>query len=83
MSTLYGFTDQFCYLCRNIPRAIGIGIPLVTIVYLLTNIAYFSVLSKQEIIDGGAVAVVSTIICQALFNIVFNLHVKFHITTTI
>ena len=44
--------------CRNIPRAIGIGIPLVTIVYLLTNIAYFTVLSKQDIIEGGAVAVV-------------------------
>jgi hypothetical protein len=49
-------------LCRNIPRAIGIGIPLVTIVYLLTNIAYFAVLSKEEIIEGGAVAVVSVVL---------------------
>jgi hypothetical protein len=32
---------------------------LVTVVYLLTNIAYFTVLSENEIIDGGAVAVVS------------------------
>ncbi|XP_028410019.1 b(0,+)-type amino acid transporter 1-like isoform X1 [Dendronephthya gigantea] len=42
---------------KNIPRAIGIGIPLVTFVYLLTNIAYFTVLSEQDIIEGGAVAV--------------------------
>ena len=34
-----------------------IGIPLVTICYLLTNIAYFSVISKSEIVHTQAVAI--------------------------
>ena len=44
---------------RNLPRAIFIGIPLVTIVYLLTNISYFTVLSPQALLDSPAVAIVS------------------------
>ena len=39
-----------------------------TVVYLLTNIAYFAVLSKEEIIEGGAVAVVS-VVCSKLVYI--------------
>ena len=41
------------------PRAIWISIPLVTIIYVLANVAYFSVLSAQEMLDSNAVAVVS------------------------
>ena len=44
------------------PLAIAIGIPLVTGVYLLTNISYFTVLSKEEVLESSAVAVVSTLI---------------------
>jgi len=44
---------------KNIPRAIYISIPLVTVTYLLANAAYFAVLTPDEIIAAYAVAVVS------------------------
>lgn len=43
---------------RNLPRAIWIGLPLVTGIYVLANIAYFIVLTPQEMIQSPAVAVV-------------------------
>ncbi|XP_065315387.1 large neutral amino acids transporter small subunit 1-like [Gordionus sp. m RMFG-2023] len=42
---------------KNLPRAINISIPLITIVYLLTNISYFTVLSPFEMETSKAVAV--------------------------
>lgn len=44
---------------RNLPCAIYISIPLVTFVYTLTNIAYFSSMSPEELLSSNAVAVVS------------------------
>ena len=35
-----------------------IGIPLVTVLYLLVNISYFTVMSVPELLDSPAVAVV-------------------------
>ena len=46
-------------LFRNMPHAICISLPLVTFVYVFANIAYFSVLSPQDLLDSNAVAVVS------------------------
>ena len=47
-------------LChRSLPRAIYISLPLVTVVYLLANVAYFAVLSPTEVLASNAVAVVS------------------------
>lgn len=46
-------------LHRNLPRAIYISIPLVTLVYTMTNIAYFSSMTPQELLASNAVAVVS------------------------
>lgn len=42
---------------RNLPRAIYISVPLVTLIYLLANIAYFTVLTPEEILTSNAVAV--------------------------
>ncbi|XP_033636077.1 b(0,+)-type amino acid transporter 1-like [Asterias rubens] len=42
---------------RNIPLAICIAVPSVTVIYLLTNIAYFAVLSPTELLASSAVAV--------------------------
>lgn len=44
---------------RNLPRAIWIALPLVTIIYVLANIAYFAVLSGVEMESSYAVALVS------------------------
>ena len=42
---------------RNLPRAIWIALPLVTLVYIMANVAYFSVLSPEELLASQAVAV--------------------------
>ena len=41
---------------KNFPRTIMISIPLVTLCYVMINLAYFSVLSKHEILASDAVA---------------------------
>ncbi|XP_063236200.1 large neutral amino acids transporter small subunit 2 isoform X2 [Bacillus rossius redtenbacheri] len=42
---------------KNLPRAISISMPMVTVVYVLTNVAYFAVLTKEELLSSNAVAV--------------------------
>ncbi|XP_074641321.1 Y+L amino acid transporter 2-like [Tubulanus polymorphus] len=42
---------------RNLPLAIWISIPLCTIVYLLVNVAFFTVLDQHEILTSSAIAV--------------------------
>ena len=42
--------------------AIYLGIPLTTVAYVLTNIGFFAVMSKEEILVTHAVAVVSSIL---------------------
>lgn len=51
--------DNFCDFHRNLPRAIYIGMPIVTIIYVLTNLAYFAVIPGDEMKASLAVAVVS------------------------
>ena len=45
---------------RDLPLSILIGIPLVTVCYVLVNIAYLAVLTPAEIKISSAVAVVSS-----------------------
>ncbi|XP_033125317.1 Y+L amino acid transporter 2-like [Anneissia japonica] len=42
---------------RNLPWAIIIALPLVTLVYVLANVAYFAVLAPEELMLSNAVAV--------------------------
>ena len=44
---------------RNLPRGIIMSLVGCTSIYLLTNLAYFSVLNKNEILRSAAVAIVS------------------------
>ncbi|XP_061449740.1 B(0,+)-type amino acid transporter 1 [Rhineura floridana] len=42
---------------RNLPLSIVIGIPLVTVSYILINISYFTVMTSTELLQSQAVAV--------------------------
>lgn len=48
-------TNNLC--SRNLPLAIAISCALVTVVYVLTNIAFYTTLSPAEILGSEAVAV--------------------------
>lgn len=52
-------TEEMVNPKRDMPRAIYISIPIVTIVYCLANVAYFVVLSPSEVASSNAVAVVN------------------------
>ena len=49
---------------KNLPRAIYISLPMITVIYLLANVAYFAVLTPPEILSSNAVAVV----CSCMYK---------------
>lgn len=42
---------------KNMPRAIILSITTITLIYILTNVAYFAILSRQEILQSDAIGV--------------------------
>ncbi|XP_054271459.1 b(0,+)-type amino acid transporter 1-like isoform X1 [Macrosteles quadrilineatus] len=50
-------TEEIKNPSKNLPRAIIIGIPLVTVCYVLINISYLAVMSAAEMVESEAVAV--------------------------
>lgn len=52
-------TEELQNPYKNLPRAIYISLPLVTIIYVLANMSYLAVLSPAQMIASEAIAVVS------------------------
>uniref|UniRef100_A0A0A9ZD36 b(0,+)-type amino acid transporter 1 n=1 Tax=Lygus hesperus TaxID=30085 RepID=A0A0A9ZD36_LYGHE len=50
---------------KNIPRSISIGVPLITCLYFMMNVAYMTILSYDEIVSAPAVA---TLFAEKLFG---------------
>ncbi|XP_048814968.1 B(0,+)-type amino acid transporter 1 isoform X1 [Lagopus muta] len=50
-------TEELKNPYRNLPLSIIIGIPLVTVCYILINISYFTIMTPTELLQSQAVAV--------------------------
>lgn len=61
MSVTINLLTSLClyFITRNVPLGIVISLSAVTIIYLMANIAYFTLLSPAEILASNAVAAVS------------------------
>ncbi|XP_018025153.1 Y+L amino acid transporter 2-like [Hyalella azteca] len=50
-------TEELKSPYKNLPRAIYFSLPLVTVIYVLANVAYLAVLSPTEMLSSDAIAV--------------------------
>ena len=53
---------------RDLPRAIIVSVLLVTVFYVLANIAFYTTLSVPEVLGSEAVAVVSEMDCKNILQ---------------
>uniref|UniRef100_A0A336MMR8 CSON003997 protein n=1 Tax=Culicoides sonorensis TaxID=179676 RepID=A0A336MMR8_CULSO len=64
---LYFLLNELQDPVKNLPRAIAISCTLVTVVYFFTNVAFYTILSPEEVLGSEAVAVTFADRCFGLF----------------